>query len=400
MEQTDVAIIGAGIVGLATAWQITQRRPGLKVVVLEKEPELAAHQTGHNSGVLHAGVYYKPGSLKAINCRQGRELMFRFCDEEGIKYELCGKAVVAITKEELPSMEMIFERAKANGVDCEKISLERLKEIEPHAAGVAAFHVRDTGIVDFKEVCYRLAKRTEERGGKVLTRAKVVGIKRSSGEVVLISKAGEFSAKLMINCAGLHSDRIARMAGEHPAVKIVPFRGEYYDIKPEFWSLVNNLIYPVPNPEYPFLGVHFTRKIHGGVDCGPNAVFAFAREGYTKLKINIPDLCESVFYPGLWKIAGKYIKIGTGEMWRSFNKAAFVKALQRLVPDITGDMLVPAPAGVRAQAISRDGKMVDDFVIQESERVVNVLNAPSPAATASLNIGKTIAEVVDKHIGK
>ncbi|MEO0248848.1 MAG: L-2-hydroxyglutarate oxidase, partial [candidate division WOR-3 bacterium] len=261
-------------------------------------------------------------------------------------------------------------------------------------------HVRDTGIIDFKEVCYRLAKRTEERGGKVLTKAKVIGIKRSSGEVAIMTKAGDFSVKLMVNCAGLHSDRIARMAGERPAVKIVPFRGEYYDIKPEFWHLVNNLIYPVPNPEYPFLGVHFTRKIHGGVDCGPNAVFAFAREGYTKLKINIGDLCESVFYPGLWKIAGKYMKIGIGEMWRSFNKAAFVKALQRLVPDVTGDMLVPAPAGVRAQAISRDGKMVDDFVIQESERVVNVLNAPSPAATAALNIGKTIAEVVDKHTGK
>ncbi|MGB9590183.1 MAG: L-2-hydroxyglutarate oxidase, partial [Candidatus Hydrothermia bacterium] len=387
--------MGGGIVGLATAWQITQRRPELKVVVLEKEADLAHHQTGHNSGVLHAGVYYKPGSLKAINCRQGRELMFRFCDEESIKYEICGKVVVAVAKEEIPSMEMIYERAKANGVDCEKISLERLKELEPHAAGVAAFHVRDTGIIDFKEVCYRLAKRTEERGGKVLTKAKVIGIKRSSSEVVITTKAGDFSAKLMINCAGLHSDRIARMAGEHPAVRIVPFRGEYYDIKPEFWYLVKNLIYPVPNPEYPFLGVHFTRKIHGGVDCGPNAVFAFAREGYNKLTINIRDLCESVFYPGLWKIAGKYMKIGMGEMWRSFNKAAFVKALQRLVPDVTGDMLVPAPAGVRAQAISRDGKMVDDFVIQESERVVNVLNAPSPAATAALNIGKTIAEVVD-----
>ncbi|MEO0141518.1 MAG: L-2-hydroxyglutarate oxidase [candidate division WOR-3 bacterium] len=400
MEKTDVAIVGGGIVGLATAWQITQRRPELKVVVLEKEPELAAHQTGHNSGVLHAGVYYKPGSLKAINCRQGRELMFRFCEEEGIKYELCGKVVVAVTKEELPSMEMIYERAKANGVDCEKITIERLKELEPHAAGVAAFHVRDTGIIDFKEVCYRLAKKMEERGGKVLTRAKVTGIRRSSSELVLITKAGDFSAKLMINCAGLHSDRIARMAGEHPQVKIVPFRGEYYDIKPEHWHLVNNLIYPVPNPEFPFLGVHFTRKIHGGVDCGPNAVFAFAREGYTKLKINVGDLCESVFYPGLWKIAGKYMKIGIGEMWRSFVKSAFVKALQRLVPDITGDMLVPAPAGVRAQAIARDGKMVDDFVIQESERVINVLNAPSPAATASLNIGKTIAELVDKHISK
>ncbi len=345
-------------------------------------------------------MYYKPGSLKAINCRRGRELIFRFCDQEGIKYEICGKVVVAVTREEIPSMEMIFERAKANGVDCEKISLERLKELEPHATGVAAFHVRDTGIIDFKEVCYRLAKRTEERGGKVITRAKVIGIKRSSNEVAIITKAGDFSAKLMVNCAGLHSDRIARMAGEHPAVKIVPFRGEYYDIKPEHWGLVKNLIYPVPNPEYPFLGVHFTRKIHGGVDCGPNAVFAFAREGYTKLKINVRDLCESVFYPGLWKIAGKYMKIGMEEMWRSFVKAAFVKALQRLVPDITGDMLVPAPAGVRAQAISRDGKMVDDFVIQESERLVNVLNAPSPAATASLNIGNTIAEVVDKHLSK
>jgi L-2-hydroxyglutarate oxidase len=398
MEQTDIAVIGGGIVGLATAWQITKRRPDIKVVLLEKEADLAHHQTGHNSGVLHAGVYYKPGSLKAINCRQGREIIIKFCEEEGIKHDICGKVVVALSEAELPSMEMIFERAKANGVDCEKIPLERLKELEPHAAGVAAFHVRDTGIVDFKEVCYRFAKHVEERGGKIVTRAKVVGIKRSSGEVVLISKAGEFSAKVMINCAGLQSDRIASMAGEHPAVKIVPFRGEYYNLKPEAWGLVNNLIYPVPNPEFPFLGVHFTRMIHGGVDCGPNAVLAFAREGYTKLKINCRDLLETAFYPGLWRIAGKYMKIGTGEMWRSFNKAAFVKALQRLVPEITSDVLVPAAAGVRAQAIARDGKMVDDFVIQETERVVNVLNAPSPAATAAMNIGKTISELAEKHL--
>jgi L-2-hydroxyglutarate oxidase len=399
MEQADVAVIGAGIVGLATAWQITNRRPGTKVVVLEKEPGLAQHQTGHNSGVLHSGIYYKPGSLKAINCRQGLAAIKKFCDEEGIKYEICGKVIVATSEKELPAMEMIYERGKANGVNCEKITAERIKEIEPHATGIAGIHVHDTGIVDFKEVCRRLAERVEERGGRIITKAKVVGIRRSSGEVVLITKSGEFSVKLMVNCAGLHSDRIARMAGEHPAVKIVPFRGEYYDLKPEAWGLVKNLIYPVPNPEFPFLGVHFTRKIHGGVDCGPNAVLAFAREGYTKLKINCRDLLEIAFYPGLWRIAGKYMKTGIGEMWRSFNKAAFVKALQRLVPDVRSDILVPAPAGVRAQAISRDGKMVDDFVIQEAERMINVLNAPSPAATASLNIGKTIAELVDKHLG-
>lgn len=392
MISTDVAIIGGGIVGLATAYQLTRELPWRRVVVLEKEPELAFHQTGHNSGVLHSGIYYKPGSLKAINCRQGKRLMEEFCAAEGIAYEICGKVIVALDESELPAMERIFERGRANGVNCEVIGKERLAELEPHSAGIRAIHVPEAGIVDYKQVCQRLAERVRERDGQVLTSARVTRIDRNGDVVVLTTEAGEVQAAQVVNCAGLHCDRVTAMSGQAPEVKIIPFRGEYYELRPEATHLCKNLIYPVPDPSFPFLGVHFTRMIHGGVECGPNAVLAFAREGYRKTDINLADLAETLGYSGFRKLAAKYWKTGLGEIWRSFSKAAFVKALQRLVPEIRAEHLHAAPAGIRAQAVAPDGSMVDDFLIQEADRVINVNNAPSPAATASLNIGKTIVE--------
>jgi L-2-hydroxyglutarate oxidase len=392
MISTDVAIIGGGIVGLATAYQLTRELPGRRVVVLEKEAELALHQTGHNSGVLHSGIYYKPGSLKAINCRQGKKLMEEFCAAEGISYEICGKVIVALDESELPAMERIFERGRANGVACEVIGPERLAELEPHSAGIKAIHVPEAGIVDYKQVCRRLAERVRERDGQILTSARVTGIDKGNGRVVLTTTAGEVEAGQVVNCAGLHCDRVTAMSGQKPDVKIVPFRGEYFELTPEAAHLCKNLIYPVPDPNFPFLGVHFTRMIEGGVECGPNAVLAFAREGYRKTDFNLADMAETLSYSGFLKLAAKYWKTGLGEMWRSASKTAFVKALRRLVPEIRAEHLHAAPAGIRAQAVAPDGSTVDDFLIQEADRVINVNNAPSPAATASLNIGKTIVE--------
>ncbi|HUG89450.1 MAG TPA: L-2-hydroxyglutarate oxidase [Planctomycetaceae bacterium] len=407
--RADVAIIGGGIVGLATAYQLACRptgvspsagngpRPGLRpctVVVLEKEPELAAHQTGHNSGVLHSGIYYKPGSLKAVNCREGKLAMEAFCRAEGIPFEICGKVIVAVDESELPALERIHERGQANGVRCELIDRARLAELEPHAAGVRAVHVPEAGIVDFAAVCQRLAARVREAGGTILTRARVTGLRSSQARVVLDSTAGVVEARLAVNCAGLYSDRVTRLGGQRPQARIVPFRGEYYELRPEARHLCRNLIYPVPDASFPFLGVHFTRMIHGGVECGPNAVLAFAREGYRKTDVSLRDLFESLTYPGFLRLAAKHWKTGLGEMWRSLSKRAFVKALQRLLPEIEPQHLVPAPAGVRAQALARDGGLVDDFLIQEHDRIVNVCNAPSPAATASLNIGRLIAETL------
>jgi (S)-2-hydroxyglutarate dehydrogenase len=392
MISTDVAIIGGGIVGLATAYQLTRELPGRTVVVLEKEAELALHQTGHNSGVLHSGIYYKPGSLKAINCRQGKRLMEEFCAAEGISYEICGKVIVALDDSELPAMQRIFERGQANGVVCEVVGPERLAELEPHSAGIKAIHVPEAGIVNYKQVCGRLAERVRERDGQVLTSAPVTKIDRSNGKVVLTSGAGEVEASQVVNCAGLHCDRVTAMSGQKPDAKIIPFRGEYFELTPESAHLCKNLIYPVPDPNFPFLGVHFTRMIEGGVECGPNAVLAFAREGYHKTDFSLADMAETLGYPGFRKMAAKYWKTGLGEMWRSASKGAFVKALQRLVPEIRAEHLHAAPAGIRAQAVAPDGSMVDDFLIQEADRVINVNNAPSPAATASLNIGKMIVE--------
>ena len=392
MQQTDVAIIGGGIVGLATAYRLLERFPGRKVTILEKEREVAQHQTGHNSGVLHSGIYYKPGSLRATNCREGKLAMEEFCRKENIPFHRCGKVIVAVSPNEIPQLERIYERGLANEIACERIGPERLKEIEPHAIGVQAVHVPEAGIVDYRQVAERLAERIKEAGGELKMSAKVTGLFRHENRMVIQNEAGELQAKLVVNCGGLQSDRLAWLSGTRPDAQIVPFRGEYFELKPSAHHLCRGLIYPVPDPSFPFLGVHFTRMIHGGVECGPNAVFAFAREGYYKTSFNLFDTLESITYPGFLRLAWRHWHAGWEEIYRSFSKSAFVAALQRLVPEVKSDDLVPAPAGVRAQALTRDGNLVDDFLILENELVVNVCNAPSPAATASLNIGKLIVD--------
>lgn len=392
MQTSDVAIIGGGIVGLATAYRLTQRFPQARLVLLEKEADLAHHQTGHNSGVLHSGIYYKPGSLKAINCRAGKRAMEDFCRQEGIAFDICGKVIVAVDERDLPALERIYDRGQANGVDCTLIERERLAELEPHAAGIRAIHVPEAGIVDYSQVCQKLAEHVRRRDGRIVHSARVTAMREADGQMVVQTAAGDFSARYVVNCAGLQCDRVTRLSGQDPAMKIIPFRGEYFELKPSAHRLCRNLIYPTPDPNFPFLGVHFTRMIGGGVECGPNAVLAFAREGYRKRDVNLRDLTEALTYRGFLKLAAKYWRTGLGEMWRSVSKGAFVRALQRLVPEIQAADLVSAPAGVRAQAVAPDGSMVDDFLIQETEHVVNVCNAPSPAATASLNIGSLIVD--------
>jgi L-2-hydroxyglutarate oxidase len=392
MMQADVTVIGGGIVGLAIAYQLTQQFPSRRVVVLEKEANVAAHQTGHNSGVLHSGIYYKPGSLRAINCRAGKQAMEAFCAAEAIPFEICGKVIVALDDSELPALDRLYERGRANGVQCTMIDPARLRELEPHAAGVRAIHVAETGIVDYRQVCERLAKRVREREGQVLTNTRVTGMTQQPSSVVIHSTAGDVTAKYVVTCAGLHCDRVTAMSGQTLDAKIVPFRGEYYALKPASQHLCRNLIYPVPDPKFPFLGVHFTRMIRGGVECGPNAVLAFAREGYRRTDINLADLAETLTYPGFLKMAFRHWRMGMGELWRSYNKRAFVRALQRLLPAIRAEDLEAIPAGVRAQLVLRDGSLVDDIVIRENERVLNVGNTPSPAATASLNISKLIVQ--------
>jgi len=392
MTTFDLAIVGGGIVGLATAYQFTQRFPDRRVVVLEKEARVAEHQTGHNSGVLHSGIYYKPGSLKAINCRAGKKAMEAFCAAEGIAHEICGKVIVAVTEDELPALDRIYERGKANGVNCELIEKSRLAELEPHAAGVRAIHVPEAGIVNYRQVCERLADKVREAGGEILFQARVTAVRHHADGLTVINSAGERTARQLVNCAGLHSDRVAKLTGVRPGCQIVPFRGEYYSLKPSAYRLCRNLIYPTPDPRFPFLGVHFTRMIDGSVECGPNAVLAFGREGYRLLAVNPRDLLGTLTYRGFVRMALKHWRMGVGEMWRSLNKAAFVRALQRLVPDIQAEDLMPAPAGIRAQAVAPNGELVDDFLIVEGDRVVNVCNAPSPAATASLQIGTAVVD--------
>ena len=393
----DVAIVGGGIVGLATAYQLLQRFPQYQVTLVEKEKHLAEHQTGHNSGVLHSGIYYQPGSMKATNCRAGKKRMEAFCENEGIPYEICGKVIVALDESELPTLERIFQRGQANGVQCTLVDRERLHELEPHAAGIRAIHVPEAGIVNYRKVCERLGERIQQAGGTIRLQAKVTQIRHFADHVVLGTTQGDVAARYVINCSGLYCDQLTRLSGQDPESKIVPFRGEYFEVAPEAHHLCRNLIYPVPNPSFPFLGVHFTRMIDGSVECGPNAVLAFAREGYNKWTINPAELWESITYRGFLKLAWKYWPVGVGEMWRSVSKGAFVRALQRLVPEIRREHLVPAPAGVRAQAITPQGDMVDDFAIRYAERVVNVCNAPSPAATSSLNIGVTIVDQLTSH---
>ena len=397
VNNADVIVIGGGIVGLATAHRLCERHPDRRVVIVEKEPGLAAHQTGHNSGVLHSGIYYKPGSLKATNCRRGKAMMEAFCREEGIEHDVCGKVIVAVDEDDLPALDLIYERGRSNGVRCDMIGVERLRELEPHAAGIRAIHVPEAGIVNYRQVCERLADRVRDAGGEVKFNAAVQDVLPRAGGLVVQTKAGDLACDYLVNCGGLQSDRITELTGRRPPVKIIPFRGEYFELKPHARHLVNNLIYPTPDPAFPFLGVHFTRMIdrdaHGhAVECGPNAVLAYAREGYLKTSFHPGDLLETLAYPGFWKMAAKYWRTGLGEVRRSFSKAAFVEALQRLLPAITADDLQPAPAGVRAQALAPDGKLLDDFSILEGERVVNVLNAPSPAATASLAVGDAVVD--------
>ena len=389
--KVDICIIGGGIVGLATAYQVSQKYPKLSLAVIEKESSLAKHQTGHNSGVLHTGIYYKPGSLKAVNCRNGKKAMEAFCKEQGIEHELCGKIIVALNEEEIPRMQNIFQRGQENGVNCKIISREEMLEIEPHVAGLQAIHVPECGIVNYKQVCHRLgeiiAKKEEN---KLLLGHAVIGMQTRTDGLIITTNKAEIECKHVINCAGLHSDRITRLGGQKPPAKIIPFKGEYYELEKQAKHLCKNLIYPVPDPAFPFLGVHFTRMIDGSVECGPNAVLALGREAYGKFDLNLRDLSESLTYLGFQKMAMKHWKMGWGEMWRSYNKGAFVKALQRLIPEIESKHLTSAPAGIRAQAVSPEGALVDDFLIEENERIINVCNAPSPAATASINIGKTI----------
>ncbi len=392
MIEADLVVVGGGIVGLAVGYQFSKRFADRKIVVLEKEKRLAHHQTGHNSGVLHSGIYYKPDSLKAINCREGKIAMEQFCAVHDIDFDICGKVIVATKEDEISAMERIYQRGLDNGIKCSIISKEQLAELEPHAAGVKAIHVPGAGIVNYRQVCEKLGELIQESGGEILTESRVESIDHGSGKSIVHSQSGEVECKLVVNCAGLHSDRITSIGGRKPSAKIIPFRGEYFELKPSRQHLCRNLIYPVPDPKFPFLGVHFTRMVEGGVECGPNAVLAFAREGYKKMDINFRDLCESLTYPGFIRMACKHWRMGMGEMWRSFSKAAFVKALQKLMPDIRKEDLVAAPAGIRAQAVMPDGGLVDDFLIDETEHMVNVNNAPSPAATASLNIGKLVVD--------
>ncbi|MEM8783619.1 MAG: L-2-hydroxyglutarate oxidase [Planctomycetota bacterium] len=398
-DRYDVAIIGGGIVGLATAYNLTQAHPHLRLVVLEKEDDLAHHQTGHNSGVLHSGIYYKPGSLKAINCRAGKKAMEAFCEEHGIPYKLCGKVIVATHEKELPKMRDIFERGQNNGVNCRLVSAEECRELEPHVNTIGAIHVPESGIVDYKQVCEKMAELMRDAGHDIKTSAKVNAATRDAqGQWTLETAAGDVRAGLIVNCAGLQCDRVTKLSGTEPTAQIVPFRGEYFELKPEVHHFCRTLIYPVPDPAFPFLGVHFTSMIHGGVECGPNAVLALGRECYGKFEMNLPDLMESLTYTGFHKMALRHWKMGLGEMWRSYNKAAFVKALQRLMPEIEAKHLEACPSGIRAQALKPDGTLVDDFIIDEGEGVVNINNAPSPAATASLNIGKLVTETLTPRL--
>lgn len=396
----DVLIIGGGVVGLGVALEITRRFPRKKLLVIEKEDRVARHQSGHNSGVIHSGVYYKPGSLKARLCVSGAAAMIEFCREHDIPHTVCGKVIVATQPEELPRLEELRRRGEANGLaGLRSIGPEELREIEPHAKGLQAMWVPQTGTTDYALVCEKYAELIANGGGEVLTGARAMAIRRSATEIAVETSKGAFVTAAVINCAGLHSDRISRMAGDDPGIMIVPFRGEYYDLKPERASLVRALIYPVPDPQFPFLGVHFTRRITGKVDAGPNAILALAREGYRHSNINLRDLAGSLTYGGFWRMAGRHWRNGMGEWRRSLSKAAFVRALQRLLPEIRESDLVPGGSGVRAQALKPDGALVDDFQFVPSGKILHVLNVPSPAATASLMIGKTIVDTAATNLG-
>jgi len=393
VKRFDITIIGGGIIGLATAREVTRRHPAAKVALLEKEDRLAAHQTGHNSGVIHSGIYYRPGSLKAKTCVGGARALVAFCQEQGVPHEICGKVVVATREEELSRLDELLRRGTANGVDgLELIGRERLRDLEPGAAGLGALHVPGTGIVDFGRVAHGLARVAEQQGAEIRTGHHVRNVVPDNGGLVVETASGEVPTRYLVNCGGLHADRLARMAGAEPTLQIVPFRGEYYRLEGAARLLVRNLIYPVPDPAFPFLGVHFTRTITGVIEAGPNAVLAFAREGYERRNVSPRDLWETLSYRGFWRMAVRYWRTGAGEFYRSLRRRAFVNELRRLVPEVGAEQLSFGGSGVRAQAVSPQGLLVDDFVVQAGPRAVHVLNAPSPAATASLAVARLIVD--------
>jgi L-2-hydroxyglutarate oxidase len=390
----DIAIVGGGIVGLATANALLDVNPASRIIILEAEAQLATHQTGHNSGVIHSGLYYKPGSLKAKFCAEGRDAMYRFCAEHGVAHERCGKIVVATSEDELPRLEELHRRGTANGLQGMKwLTPDEMREYEPNVSGIRGLWVSETGIVDYKAVSRVYSKMLQSRGCDLRTATRVIGCASENGELRIQTISGEVRSKALVNCGGLQSDRIARLCGLDPGVHIVPFRGEYYELKRERQSLVRNLIYPVPDPRFPFLGVHFTRMIGGGVEAGPNAVLAFKREGYRKSDVSAKDIADLVGFGGFWKMSRRHWKMGMAEFWRSYNKTAFVTALQRLIPALKHDDVVPGGSGVRAQAVDVNGGLLDDFHVVRAPRMIHVLNAPSPAATSSLRIGKEIASM-------
>ncbi len=399
MKTHDLTIIGGGIVGLATAYALRERL-GDRLVLLEAEATLAAHQTGHNSGVIHSGLYYKPGSLKAATCATGRDAMYRFCEDHGVAHERCGKLVVAVTAEDVGRLDQLEERGRANGlVGLRRLRAEEIQEYEPHVAGVAALFVPETGIVWYPDVAAVYARETRQCGGQIATGARLLAVRREEEALVLETAGGTWRARALVNCAGLYADRVARLCGLEPGVTIVPFRGEYYELHPQRCHLVRNLVYPTPDPRFPFLGVHFTRMIRGGVEAGPNAVLALKREGYRRGDVSLQDLVEMAAFRGSWRMAARYWRSGLEEFWRSFSTDAFVAAMQRLVPAITRADVRRGGAGVRAQALDPDGNLVDDFRVVEGDRMIHVLNAPSPAATASLSIGSAIAGLARQRFG-
>jgi (S)-2-hydroxyglutarate dehydrogenase len=396
--QFDIIIVGAGAVGLATAMHLLQKYPRMKIAVLEKEDNVAVHQTGNNSGVIHSGIYYKPGSLKAINCKTGYDMLLNFCNEHGVNYDICGKVVVATSEKEKTPLHNIFERGVENGLTgIKKISAAEVAEIEPHVKCVEGIWVPQTGIICYKEVTQKYKELFEKQGGTMHFGTKVLGIREKGANITVQTEKGDYETKYLINCAGLYSDQIAKMTMPEVDVKIVPFRGEYYELVKQKEYLVKHLIYPVPNPDFPFLGVHYTRMINGGIEAGPNAVLAFRREGYKRTDFHAGEFLETLGYRGFQKVAMKYWRDGIGEIYRSFSKPAFVRALKHLIPEVEEVDLVPGGAGVRAQAIDSKGNLVDDFLIYEKKHVINVCNAPSPAATASLSIGLEIAARLERH---
>ncbi|PWA07046.1 L-2-hydroxyglutarate oxidase [Pueribacillus theae] len=394
----DLAIIGGGIVGLSTGMSFLNRFPNSRIVIIEKETDWATHQTGHNSGVIHSGIYYKPGSFKARFAKEGNKAMVDFCEKHGITYDVCGKVIVAAEKAELPLLDRLYERGLQNGLQVRKVDSSELKEIEPHVNGLGAIQVKDSGIVDYVQVAHKFAELIRDGGGELRLSTTVEKIAETENEVVIETNRGTIHSRFLVNCAGLQSDRIARMAGLYTDMKIVPFRGEYYTLSPEKRYLVNHLIYPVPNPDFPFLGVHFTRMINGEVHAGPNAVLAFKREGYSKQNIDVKDLVEVLSYSGFWKLAMPNMKEGMKELIRSFSKKAFLNSLRRLIPELNESDIVPTEAGVRAQALKHDGSMVDDFAIFPGKSSLHVCNAPSPAATASIMIGNEIVNRISERI--